>query len=179
MVQAWASKVRAGKGSKGDRLGIVDHSTINYPPFRKNFYIEVCCHLDHASGCHPPAFGTLRALHCNTQCFAQSWGSVVCVSPSLPSLGAGSFCLMHICLIATRAEPVTELMLHSTYCGSKPFQHTSACNTVCNSQCLLIVHCLLCSCLSPDTVQHMRYPVNAVSSICIPSVCKVHSCAGE
>ena len=66
MVQAWASKVRAGKGSKGDRLGIVDHSTINYPPFRKNFYIEVCCHLDHASGCHPPAFGTLRALHCNS-----------------------------------------------------------------------------------------------------------------
>ena len=120
-------------------------------------------------------------VHCiaTAQCFAQSWGSVVCVSPSLPSLGAGSFCLMHICLIATRAEPVTELMLHSTYCGSKPFQHTSACNTVCNSQCLLIVHCLLCSCLSPDTVQHMRYPVNAVSSICIPSVCKVHSCAGE
>lgn len=39
--EAWASKVRAGKGSKGDRLGIVDHSTINYPPFRKNFYIEV------------------------------------------------------------------------------------------------------------------------------------------
>ncbi len=62
MVQAWASKVRAGKGSKGDRLGIVDHSTINYPPFRKNFYIEVCCHLDHALGYHPPAFGTLRAL---------------------------------------------------------------------------------------------------------------------
>lgn len=39
--EAWASKVRAGKGSKGDRLGIVDHATINYPPFRKNFYIEV------------------------------------------------------------------------------------------------------------------------------------------
>ena len=33
--------MRAGKGSKGDRLGIVDHATINYPPFRKNFYIEV------------------------------------------------------------------------------------------------------------------------------------------
>lgn len=62
MVQAWASKVRAGKGSKGDRLGIVDHSTINYPPFRKNFYIEVCCHLVHALGYHPPAFGTPRAL---------------------------------------------------------------------------------------------------------------------
>lgn len=40
-MQAWASKVRAGKGSKGDRLGIVDHAIINYPPFRKNFYIEV------------------------------------------------------------------------------------------------------------------------------------------
>lgn len=44
-MQAWASKVRAGKGSKGDRLGIVDHATINYPPFRKNFYIEVGCPL--------------------------------------------------------------------------------------------------------------------------------------
>ena len=42
MLQAWASKVRAGKGSKGDRLGLVDHATITYAPFRKNFYIEVC-----------------------------------------------------------------------------------------------------------------------------------------
>lgn len=38
--------MRAGKGSKGDRLGLVDHSTINYPPFRKNFYIEVLLPLD-------------------------------------------------------------------------------------------------------------------------------------
>ena len=31
----------AGKLSKGDKLVAVDHSTIDYPPFRKNFYIEV------------------------------------------------------------------------------------------------------------------------------------------
>ena len=37
----WAKKVQAGKLSKGDRLGVADHSTINYPPFRRNFYIEV------------------------------------------------------------------------------------------------------------------------------------------
>lgn len=33
--------VNAGKLSKGDRLGQVDHAAISYPPFRKNFYIEV------------------------------------------------------------------------------------------------------------------------------------------
>ncbi len=31
----------AGKLSKGEKLVAVDHSTISYPPFRKNFYIEV------------------------------------------------------------------------------------------------------------------------------------------
>jgi hypothetical protein len=33
--------VTAGKLSKGDKLGAVDHAAISYPPFRKNFYIEV------------------------------------------------------------------------------------------------------------------------------------------
>ncbi len=36
----------AGKLSKSDKLGVVDHATINYPPFRKNFYIEVCVWVD-------------------------------------------------------------------------------------------------------------------------------------
>lgn len=31
----------SGKLSKADRLAQIDHSTIDYPPFRKNFYIEV------------------------------------------------------------------------------------------------------------------------------------------
>ena len=31
----------AGKLSKGDKLGVVDHSKINYAPFRRSFYIEV------------------------------------------------------------------------------------------------------------------------------------------
>ena len=33
--------MRAGKTSKGDKLGPVDHSKMNYRPFRRNFYIEV------------------------------------------------------------------------------------------------------------------------------------------
>ncbi|KAG2501579.1 hypothetical protein HYH03_000084 [Edaphochlamys debaryana] len=37
----WARLVTSGKLSKGDRLVAVDHSTITYLPFRKNFYIEV------------------------------------------------------------------------------------------------------------------------------------------
>ncbi|GIL79866.1 hypothetical protein Vretifemale_9037 [Volvox reticuliferus] len=37
----WARLVTSGKLSKGEKLVAVDHSTINYPPFRKNFYIEV------------------------------------------------------------------------------------------------------------------------------------------
>lgn len=32
--------VTAGKMSKSDKLGQVDHSTISYPPFRRSFYIE-------------------------------------------------------------------------------------------------------------------------------------------
>jgi hypothetical protein len=46
---AWAKAVTAGKMSKGDKLAAVDHATIEYPPFRRNFYIEVgggrggCC----------------------------------------------------------------------------------------------------------------------------------------
>lgn len=39
--EEWARRVRAGKLSKGDKMGVVDHSTISYPPFRRNFYIEV------------------------------------------------------------------------------------------------------------------------------------------
>lgn len=31
----------AGRMSKSDKLGAVDHSKIDYPPFRRNFYIEV------------------------------------------------------------------------------------------------------------------------------------------
>ena len=37
----WARRVQAGKLSKGDKLGVVDHSKVSYPPFRRNFYIEV------------------------------------------------------------------------------------------------------------------------------------------
>jgi len=37
----WARKIQAGKLSKGDKLGMIDHSKMNYPPFRRNFYIEV------------------------------------------------------------------------------------------------------------------------------------------
>ncbi|KIY91234.1 ATP-dependent RNA helicase DDX46/PRP5 [Monoraphidium neglectum] len=38
---AWAKAVTAGKMSKGDKLAAVDHSAVEYPPFRRNFYIEV------------------------------------------------------------------------------------------------------------------------------------------
>lgn len=37
----WAKNVTAGKLSKGDKLMAVDHATIEYPHFRRNFYIEV------------------------------------------------------------------------------------------------------------------------------------------
>lgn len=37
----WAKNVTAGKLSKGEKLMAVDHSTIDYPSFRRNFYIEV------------------------------------------------------------------------------------------------------------------------------------------
>jgi hypothetical protein len=40
-LQEWARLVTSGKLSKGEKLIAVDHATINYPPFRKNFYIEV------------------------------------------------------------------------------------------------------------------------------------------
>jgi ATP-dependent RNA helicase DDX46/PRP5 len=33
--------VTAGKMSKGDKLAAVDHAAVEYPPFRRNFYIEV------------------------------------------------------------------------------------------------------------------------------------------
>jgi hypothetical protein len=38
--EEWARNVTAGKLSKGDKLAAVDHATMNYPPFRKSFYIE-------------------------------------------------------------------------------------------------------------------------------------------
>jgi hypothetical protein len=31
----------AGKLSKGEKLMAVDHATVDYPPFRRRFYIEV------------------------------------------------------------------------------------------------------------------------------------------
>ena len=40
ILQEWVKNVTAGKLSKSDKLGQVDHSTINYPPFRRSFYIE-------------------------------------------------------------------------------------------------------------------------------------------
>ena len=39
-MQDWAKNTLAGKLSKSDKLGIVDHSTIDYPPFRRSFYSE-------------------------------------------------------------------------------------------------------------------------------------------
>ena len=36
----WARKAMAGKASKSDKLGAVDHAAANYAPFRKAFYIE-------------------------------------------------------------------------------------------------------------------------------------------
>lgn len=39
--ETWAKNVKAGKLSKGERLAVVDHSTMEYPPFRRRFYIEV------------------------------------------------------------------------------------------------------------------------------------------
>ncbi len=41
--EEWARAVTAGKLSKSDKLTAVDHSTINSPPFRRNFYIEGRC----------------------------------------------------------------------------------------------------------------------------------------
>ena len=37
---AWAKAVTSGKLSKGDKLAAVDHAAVEYPPFRRNFYIE-------------------------------------------------------------------------------------------------------------------------------------------
>lgn len=39
-MQDWAKNTLAGKLSKSDKLGVVDHSTIDYPPFRRSFYTE-------------------------------------------------------------------------------------------------------------------------------------------
>ena len=41
LLQEWAKNTMAGRMSKSDKLGAVDHSKIDYPPFRRNFYIEV------------------------------------------------------------------------------------------------------------------------------------------
>ena len=40
-AQAFIKNVTTGKLSKGDKLGQVDHAAVEYPPFRRNFYIEV------------------------------------------------------------------------------------------------------------------------------------------
>lgn len=40
-LQEWAKNTMAGRLSKSDKLCAVDHSTIDYPAFRRNFYIEV------------------------------------------------------------------------------------------------------------------------------------------
>lgn len=39
-VQEWVKNVTTGKLSKSEKLGQVDHSTIDYDPFRRNFYME-------------------------------------------------------------------------------------------------------------------------------------------
>ena len=39
-AQEWAKNAMAGRASKADKLGTVDHSKIDYPPFRRSFYIE-------------------------------------------------------------------------------------------------------------------------------------------
>lgn len=39
--ETWAKNVTAGKLSKGEKLAAVDHSTMDYPQFRRRFYIEV------------------------------------------------------------------------------------------------------------------------------------------
>ena len=39
-AQEWAKNAMAGRASKADKLGTVDHSQIDYPPFRRSFYIE-------------------------------------------------------------------------------------------------------------------------------------------
>lgn len=38
--EAWRTKALTGKLSKSDKFTAVDHSTIDYPSFRRNFYIE-------------------------------------------------------------------------------------------------------------------------------------------
>ncbi len=44
LLQDWAAKIKAGRLSKGERLGVTNHDEIEYPPFRRNFYIEVSLH---------------------------------------------------------------------------------------------------------------------------------------
>jgi len=39
--ETWAKNVTAGKLSKGEKLAAVDHNTMDYPQFRRRFYIEV------------------------------------------------------------------------------------------------------------------------------------------
>lgn len=64
---SWAKAVTAGKLSKGDKLAAVDHATMEYPPFRRNFYIEVSVQLQ-ACVCSlnptpdPPVLCVLRML---------------------------------------------------------------------------------------------------------------------
>lgn len=39
-AQDWAKNTLAGKLSKSDKLGLTDHSKVEYPPFRRSFYTE-------------------------------------------------------------------------------------------------------------------------------------------
>jgi len=39
-AQDWAKNTLAGKLSKSDKLGMTDHSKVDYPPFRRSFYTE-------------------------------------------------------------------------------------------------------------------------------------------
>ena len=54
LLQDWAAKIKAGRLSKGERLGVTNHDEIEYPPFRRNFYIEVSLHSSRSS-CRPAA----------------------------------------------------------------------------------------------------------------------------
>ena len=61
----WARKTLAGKASKADKLGVVDHSTIAYEAFRKKFYIE-CAEIARLSDADVAAMrkGALEGVKC-------------------------------------------------------------------------------------------------------------------
>ena len=61
----WARKTLAGKASKADKLGVVDHSTIAYEAFRKKFYIE-CAEIARLTDAEVAAMrkGVLEGVKC-------------------------------------------------------------------------------------------------------------------